>query len=572
MTYEVLALKYRPRVFEDLVGQEAVTRTLTSAIQQDRIANAFLFAGVRGVGKTTTARILAKALNCDRGPTVRPCGECAACIEIAKGGALDVLEIDGASNNGVEQVREIVEASRYAPSRDRYKIYIIDEVHMLSTAAFNALLKTLEEPPPAVKFIFATTEQHKIPDTILSRCQEFEFRTVPPTEIAAQLQKIARAESVEISEAALTSLARAAAGSLRDGISALDQVIAATGKTVEEQDVTELLGLIERDVLRQTTHAIVGRDTAGLLNIVDELSRGGRDFRYFTTALMQYLRDVLVAKVAPGASELMELPGEASELEAIAQELSEEDLLRSLEVLTETETALRTSPEPRFHLEMALLKLSQLRRLASFEELISRFEALVSGEVPRPPSGSAPKPVSKTSARTTAARVSESRQSESKPTARRAETSPEEVAADVPADTEPEARASGWGVRLVEHLKASKPMLHALVSHSEAVALDGDRLTLTYLAEQRALAEQLEQKALKELLESQVSDLVGRKIRVTVDVTGEVEQADTAEPRESSEDGGASEKLAERANRDPLVRQFIDTFQGEIESVQKPDG
>ncbi|HLE71433.1 MAG TPA: DNA polymerase III subunit gamma/tau, partial [Vicinamibacteria bacterium] len=178
MTYEVLALKYRPKVFEDLVGQETVTRTLTHAIQQNRIAHAFLFAGVRGVGKTTTARILAKALNCASGPTVRPCGECAACLEIARGSSLDVLEIDGASNNGVAEVRDIIEASRYAPSRDRFKIYIIDEVHMLSTPAFNALLKTLEEPPPSVKFIFATTEYHKIPDTILSRCQEFEFRTV----------------------------------------------------------------------------------------------------------------------------------------------------------------------------------------------------------------------------------------------------------------------------------------------------------------------------------------------------------------------------------------------------------
>ena len=386
MAYEVLALKYRPQVFEDLVGQETVTRTLTSAIEQDRLANAFLFSGVRGVGKTTTARILAKALNCHRGPTVRPCGECPACKEIARGRSLDVLEIDGASNAGVEQVRELIEGSRYAPSRDRFKIYIIDEVHMLSKEAFNALLKTLEEPPPAVKFMFATTEHHKIPDTILSRCQEFEFRTVVPTEIAAQLQKIAQAESIEISETALRTLARAAAGSLRDGISALDQVIAATGNKVEEQDVTELLGLIERDVLRQTSRALIEQDTAALLLIVDGLSKSGRDYRYFTTAMMGYLRDVLVAKVAPDEPELMELPGETTELQALGEELSEEDLLRSLEVLTQTESALRTSPEPRFHLEMALLKLSQLRRLAPFEELLERFEALVSGNTPPPPS------------------------------------------------------------------------------------------------------------------------------------------------------------------------------------------
>ena len=572
MAYEVLALKYRPQVFEDLVGQETVTRTLTSAIEQDRLANAFLFSGVRGVGKTTTARILAKALNCHRGPTVRPCGECPACKEIARGSSLDVLEIDGASNNGVEQVREIIEGSRYAPSRDRFKIYIIDEVHMLSTAAFNALLKTLEEPPPAVKFMFATTEHHKIPDTILSRCQEFEFRTVAPTEVAAQLQMIAQAESIEISEAALRTLARSAAGSLRDGISALDQIIAATGNKIEEQDVTELLGLIERDVLRQTTRALIEQDTAALLLIVDDLSKSGRDYRYFTTAMMGYLRDVLVAKVAPDASELMELPGETSELQALAEEFSEEDLLRNLDVLTQTETALRTSPEPRFHLEMALLKLSQLRRLAPFEELLERFEALVSGKTPKPPSGSAAqggKPVSKPKVKTAPATptapletLSSKRTAEVPPIGGNTEPAPPtQISADDP----------DFFGRLVEQLKASKPMLHALVSHNETARLDGDRLTLSYRPGQKVLAEQLQEKAVKELLEEQAANLLGRKLSVTVELTREAEQADEVAPGEPPEEDGGSRTLRERADRDPLVRQFIDTFQGEIESVQKPD-
>jgi DNA polymerase-3 subunit gamma/tau len=355
MTYEVLALKYRPKVFEDLVGQETVTRTLTHAIQQNRIAHAFLFAGVRGVGKTTTARILAKALNCASGPTVRPCGECPACLEISRGSSMDVLEIDGASNNGVAEVRDIIDGARYAPSRDRFKIYIIDEVHMLSTPAFNALLKTLEEPPPSVKFIFATTEYHKIPDTILSRCQEFEFRTVSPSEIAQQLRRIVEAEGIRASEAALAILARTAEGSLRDGISALDQVIAAAGSDIGENEVTEILGLVERQVLRETAQAIVSRDTEAILRVVDRLSRSGRDLRFFTSSLMQYLRDVLVTRVAPHASDLLDVPGETADLESLARELSEEDLVRSLEVLTQAEDGLRLSPEPRFHLEMALL-------------------------------------------------------------------------------------------------------------------------------------------------------------------------------------------------------------------------
>ena len=579
MAYEVLSLKYRPKVFEDLIGQEPVTRTLMSAIQQDRIAHAFLFSGVRGVGKTTTARILAKALNCHRGPTVRPCGECPGCTEIARGSSLDVLEIDGASNNGVEQVRELVEGSRYAPSRDRFKIYIIDEVHMLSMPAFNALLKTLEEPPPAVKFIFATTEHHKIPDTILSRCQEFEFRTVAPAEISTQLQMIAKAENIDISATALSSLSRAAAGSLRDGISALDQVIAATtGTTIEEQDVTELLGLIERDVLRQTTRALIEQDTAAILTLVDGLSRGGRDFRYFTTAMMHYLRDILVAKVAPGASELMELPDETSELEAFAGEFSEEDLLRALEVLTEAESALRSSPEPRFHLEMALLKLSQLHRLASFEELLARFEAFISGAPPSPTSGSAPKTVSRPALESTASRArepspgGETREARGVPeaSARSTDAAPDDWTSDVPPLGEAGASELDFGARLVQHLKASKPMLHALVSHSETATLAGTRLTLTYAGSQKALAEQLQQKALKELLEEQASVLVGRKLHANIHIVRDATEADLSPPEPQSDDT-ASAGLRDRAQRDPLVRQFIDAFQGEIESVQEPD-
>jgi DNA polymerase-3 subunit gamma/tau len=413
--------------------------------------------------------------------------------------------------------------------------------------------------------MFATTEHHKIPDTILSRCQEFEFRTVAPAEIGAQLQKISRAEGIEISDAALATLARAAAGSLRDGISALDQVIAATGKTIEERDVTELLGLIERDVLRETTEALIGQDTAALLAIVDGLSRGGRDYRYFTTAMMGYLRDVLVAKVAPSSSELMELPGETSQLQALAERFSEEDLLRALDVLTQTEEALRTSPEPRFHLEMALLKLSQLGRLASFEELLARFEAFVSGETPAPPStptGSAPKTVSKPKTKAAPPRASSA--------APTSETS-SNVTAEVAPSGESAAESTGSDFigRLVNQLKASKPMLHALVAHNESACLDGDRLTLSYLPERKALAEQLQQKALQELLEDQASSLLGRTVRVAVELVSEAKDESAAPPPSASP--GKSEDLRERADRDPLVRQFVDTFQGEIERVEKPD-
>ncbi len=557
MTYEVLALKYRPKVFEDLIGQETVTRTLTHAIQQNRIAHAFLFAGVRGVGKTTTARILAKALNCASGPTVRPCGECAACVEIARGSSFDVLEIDGASNNGVAEVRDIIEASRYAPSRDRFKIYIIDEVHMLSTPAFNALLKTLEEPPPSVKFIFATTEYHKIPDTILSRCQEFEFRTVSPPEIAQQLRRIVDAEGLRASEAALTILARTAEGSLRDGISALDQVIAAAGSEISEKEVTEVLGLVEREVLRETAEALVARDTEAILRVVDRLSRSGRDLRFFTSSLMQFLRDVLVTRIAPRASELLAVPGDASDLEALARELGEEDLVRSLEVLTEAEDGLRMSPEPRFHLEIALLKIAQLRRLASFEELLERFERLAGGEPPPAPSapsaGPAPSPAKRTS-----------------PIPEREPEAKAEASGPVPLD-------DSLVEQLWERLKTGKPMLHAIVSRHHRAEAEPGRLRIQFLPEQRVLAEQLREKPLLALLEEQVAAVFGKKLAIAVEViengeglSAEAALGTEAQPVTNRKRGEGG--LEERAKQDPLVKRFVETFQGEVEDIVSSDG
>jgi DNA polymerase-3 subunit gamma/tau len=482
---------------------------------------------------------------------VRPCGECPACLEIARGSSLDVLEIDGASNNGVAEVRDIIDGARYAPSRDRFKIYIIDEVHMLSTPAFNALLKTLEEPPPSVKFIFATTEYHKIPDTILSRCQEFEFRTVSPSEIAHQLRRIVEAEGLRASEAALAILARTAEGSLRDGISALDQVIAAAGSDIGENEVTEILGLVERQVLRETAQAIVARDTEAILRVVDRLSRSGRDLRFFTSSLMQYLRDVLVTRVAPHASDLLDVPGETADLEALARELSEEDLVRSLEVLTQAEDGLRMSPEPRFHLEMALLKIAQLRRLASFEELLARFERLATGSAPPPPPAAGPAP----------------------PPAKRAPTAPtappEPKAATAPPPTAvPEARGK-LVEQLWDRLKTGKPMLHALVSRHHRAEVESDRLRIQFLPEQKVLAEQLREKTLLALLEEQVASVFGKKIAVSVEVAENgAERPAEAPPAPARSEGG----LEERAKRDPLVKRFVDTFQGEVEDIISSDG
>ena len=374
--YQVLALRYRPQTFADLVGQEAIARTLQNAIRKNRIWHAFLFAGPRGVGKTTTARILAKALNCaaDEGPNPEPCGTCPSCREVAGGYSRDVPEIDGASNNSVEKAREIIETAHYTPSRDRYKIFLVDEVHMLSGGAFNALLKTLEEPPPHVKFIFATTEIHRIPDTILSRCQEFEFRAVTQRAVVERLQHIVEDQGFEVAPEALAQIARFGQGSLRDALSALDQVMAAVDGAVTAADVSEVIGVPDVQICRRAATAIVEADRRAVFEIVEELVSEGRDLKHFVTLLMHYLRDLTVVRAAPDRPDLLEWPQEQERLAEFAGRFSEEDLLRSLDVLTKIEEGLRWSPEPRFHLEMALLRLVEMPRLAAFDRLLEQLD------------------------------------------------------------------------------------------------------------------------------------------------------------------------------------------------------
>ena len=313
MSYKVLALKHRPTSFDEVVGQSTVTRTLSNALERGKIGHAFLLSGARGVGKTTTARILAKALNCSKaeGPTSSPCSTrtdedrasaCDSCREIADGKSMDVQEIDGASNNSVEQVRELRESARYNPARDRFKVWIIDEVHMLSSGAFNALLKTLEEPPPRVKFIFATTEYHKIPETILSRCQQYDFRLIPTRELAAHLRRIADTEQIRISDASLALVARAAEGSVRDALSLFDQVLAFTGDEVKDEEVGSLLGLIDRELLHRASAAIADSNSLAMLELVESLADYGADYRNFVRELLLHLREVLLVKLAPEGS------------------------------------------------------------------------------------------------------------------------------------------------------------------------------------------------------------------------------------------------------------------------------
>jgi len=380
VSYQVIARKYRPQTFADLTGQEHISRTLRHALDQRRLHHAYLFSGVRGTGKTTTARILAKGLNCHTGVTSRPCLQCPSCLEIASGNSLDVLEIDAASNTGVDNVRDvIINSIAMSPARDRYKAFVIDEVHMLSASAFNALLKTLEEPPSHVIFIMATTELHKVPDTILSRCQQFEFRQIPTEKIFQRLREIAASEEVKISEAALREVARAGAGSLRDAQSAFDQVIAFSGNQIAEEDVTTALGLVSAATLGRFAEAIANQRTSEILSLVEEVFVRGYDLRNFTRELAAYLRHLLVVKSGISGSDLLGVTDvEVDRLKELSSNFSEEDLVRLFHLLAETEKEIKDSPHPRFQLEIGLVKLTHATRLRTLDELIKRLEELES--------------------------------------------------------------------------------------------------------------------------------------------------------------------------------------------------
>jgi DNA polymerase-3 subunit gamma/tau len=383
MSYQVLARKWRPQTFDEVTGQEPVTRTLRNAIEHRRLHHAYLFSGARGVGKTTTARLLAKAVNCHKaeGPTPTPCrwddpDACASCREITEGRSIDVLEIDAASNTQVEKTREvIINNVGYDPSRDRYKVFIIDEVHMLSTSSFNALLKTLEEPPPGVLFVMATTEQHKLPDTILSRCQQFEFRTIAAAKIAERLRLIADAEGVRVSDEALREIARAGEGSMRDAQSAFDQVISFSEGAIEPADVEAALGLAGSEVLARVVRAVAAQQPAEMFAVVDELVARGHDLRNFCRDLLAHVRDLLVFKVTGDPDNLAGEAGRDGLTEA-ARDFSESDLVRFFHSLTETERQLREGVHPRYQLEIGLVKLVEMGRLAPLSKVIERLNAL----------------------------------------------------------------------------------------------------------------------------------------------------------------------------------------------------
>src|SRR6185295_8162033 len=386
MSYQVIARKWRPQKFEDVTGQEILTQTLQNSITHDRLHHAYLFSGARGVGKTTTARLVARALNCHKSdkPTATPCAPiddqaCASCREIAEGRSMDVLEIDAASNTGIDNVRDVIITNiGIRPARDRFKVFIIDEVHMLSDKAFNALLKTIEEPPPNVVFIMATTDEHKVPETITSRCQLFEFRTIATAKIALRLKEIAKAEKITIAEEAIREIARAGDGSMRDAQSAFDQVISFAGEKIKPEDVEKALGIAGAEVLARVVSGIAENQPAEALAIVDDLVMRGHNLRNFCRDVLGHLRDLLVLKVSGDPKLLDSSSAEESALKEQAAQFSESDLVRFFHSLSETEASLKEAANPRYQVEVGLVKLMEMRRLAPLSDLVARIAELES--------------------------------------------------------------------------------------------------------------------------------------------------------------------------------------------------
>jgi DNA polymerase-3 subunit gamma/tau len=544
-----------------VVGQTNVTRTLRNALERGKIGHAFLLSGARGVGKTTTARILAKALNCAKapGPTPSPCSTrteedrakaCDSCREIADGHSLDVQEIDGASNTGVDSIRELREMARYSPARDRFKIWIIDEVHQISGPAFNALLKTLEEPPPRVKFIFATTEYHKIPETILSRCQQYDFRMIPARELQAHLRHVANQEGIRVSDAALALVARAAEGSVRDSLSLFDQVLAFTGDDVPDADVAGLLGLVDRELLHRASKAIVDGDSLAMLDLVESLADYGADYRNFLRELLLHLREILLVKLAPPQSPLLHgtLPEELDRLRALAGALSEEDLLRGLDVLTQAESELRNAPDPRVALDLVLLKLVQLRRLLPFAELVARVERLAGGAPAAalpPPRPAAPRTPALFDAPAPASRAAAPR-----PPARPEEPSPA---------SPPSPRGPGDALLAsMIGLCHGRPSLAAPLRGARA-RLEGDKLFVEvpadFLEFGRMHADEYRDLARK---------AAGRTLHVEMSAATAAGPAPAPSPEEERR-----QKLRGEVEKEPAVQEALDLFDGRVVDVRE---
>jgi len=520
MYYLVLARKWRPQSFEEVIGQRHITKTLQNAIANDRVAHAFLFAGARGVGKTSMARILAKALNCREGPKPFPCNQCENCGEISSGTSLDVLEIDGASNRGINEIRELRENVKYIPAKSAFKIFIIDEVHMLTPEAFNALLKTLEEPPPRVIFILATTQPHRIPLTILSRCQRFDFKRISVEEILGRLKEIVSQEGVEVSDKGLLLMARESKGSLRDAQSLLDQTIAFAGKEISDENVREVLGVLDSTILFGISSAIARGDTRECLDIIDTIYTHGHDIRRFCRELLEHLRDLMVVKIGGDPKQLTDLQGkEIEELVAQAEEFSLEQIHRLFNILLKSEQEISRSPFPKAIMEVALVKMATLRPLVPLDQIMDRLDRLESNLT-----GPAP---------------------------------------DQVADLDEK-----WAT-LIDHVKAHNPILGSLLRYGRLLHLDDEEITIGFEKGSFYL-EKISEEENRRKCEEVCRNFFKKELRLVLkDFAGEGRSPSPSAERGKPE--GPTDKdrrLKKEATENPVIQEAVEIFDGTIEEIK----
>ncbi len=556
MSHLALARKWRPQRFEDVIGQRGTVETLRNAIETGRLAQSFIFAGPRGVGKTTTARILARALNCVKGPTPEPCGKCDACREIAEGRDVDVMEIDGATYTGVDAVREvIVEPLAISPMRDRFKVFIIDEVHRLSKNAFDALLKSIEEPPPYVKFMMATTALDSVPSTIQSRSQVFELRALPSSAIREQLAAVTKKEKVQIDDAALALVARSAEGSMRDALSALDQILAFTAEKVTAADVSTVLGLIGRDLQFDIVEAVAREDAPAAFDLAGAVVEAGFDLRIVCRELARLVRDMMLVRIDSSRVDDPDIAAESERdrLKDLAERFSREDLMRAFDLLARVESDIRYSSQPRHQFEMALLKWIHLRQLTPLSELIaSAGSGAPAGRAPSPrpapsPERQAPSP----ERRAPSAKPSAERQAPTaKPSAERRAPS-----------------ADGAGVRaaLLASIRENNKVFYGMViAQAQKVEVVGEAVTFAFAPVHKALRDQLEAK--RAWVEQLAQEAAGRPMKVLV------READAATPPgrpTAAADQDRKAALRARAKAEPSVQAVLDVFGGEIEDVEE---
>ena len=618
MTYHVIARKWRPQTFADLVGQTHVTETLQNAIKNDRVAHAYIFSGARGVGKTTAARILAKALNCINGPTAEPCGVCDSCKEIAAGTSLDVIEIDAASNRGIDQIRELREMVRYAPAAARHKVVILDEAHMLTGEASNALLKTLEEPPDRVIFVMATTQPEDLEDTIRSRSQHFHFRALTFLEITSRLEYIAKQERLKIDEGALSVIARMAEGSMRDSLSLLEQARAYCGDEINDKEVRELLGVVPEDALNELVEAIAAQSADRALKLVHTFQKEGRNLQHFCREAIRHMRNLLIARVCGADSDLIAAtPEQRPALAKAAALFSEEDLTRYFQILLQTDDDVRRKMDPRVHLEMGLLRLINAARLAPLEELLAEVGGangktsgapaargaatnalagqFASRAVPVGAAATTPRSTggfgfaaSKGSANTvsseSAGYATESReQTRTASTTGAGLSSGASAAAAAPAMDPVDAiapatankRESKWQpavtgmsaeqfTEVKTAIQEQQKFIGELLEHTSRWELDGSELRIYFPPEKSNFAELLEGRETLEKMRASSSKVLGRSVRVCARL-----ESGAAKDANASRVAASTQEMRAQFENDPLVKSMLQRFGGRISEVRR---